>query len=156
MTVTERDELAKFLSGLHQTRLAFEDSYASSQIRETVALNPQGQYAMTMRCILLEKELAALRGQAQASDSGNRDHALTPPLQFLGATLGDWSVNARSMPKPANVAGNVAGNAVKAAKADVPFHMMMEEKGMRFLSNNPLKVWAFLLLLSVLVVRYKG
>jgi hypothetical protein len=53
------------------------------------------------------------------------------------------------MPKPENVAGN-------AAKADVPFHMMMEEKGMRFLSNNPLKVWAFLLLLSVLVVRYKG
>ena len=152
MTVTERDELAKFLSGLHQTRLAFEDSYASSQIRETVALNPQGQYAMTMRRILLEKELAALRGQAQASDSGNGDHALTPPLQFLGATLGDWSVNARSMPKPANVAGNAA----KAAKADVPFHMMMEEKGMRFLSNNPLKVWAFLLLLSVLVVRYKG
>ena len=149
MTVTERDELTKFLSGLHQTRLAFEDSYASSQIRETVALNPQGQYAMTMRCILLEKELAALRGQAQASDSGNGDHALAPPLQFLGATLGDWSVNAGSMPKPENVAGN-------AAKADVPFHMMMEEKGMRFLSNNPLKVWAFLLLLSVLVVRYKG
>jgi len=152
MTVTERDELAKFLSGLHQTRLAFVNSYASSQIRETVALNPQGQYAMTMRCILLEKELAALRGQAQASDSGNGDHALAPPLQFLGATLGDWSVNARSMPKPAHVAGNAA----KAAKADVPFHMMMEEKGMRFLSNNPLKVWAFLLLLSVLVVRYKG
>ena len=149
MTVTERDELAKFLSGLHQTRLAFVNSYASSQIRETVALNPQGQYAMTMRCILLEKELAALRGQAQASDSGNGDDALTPPLQFLGATLGDWSVNAGSMPTPENVAGT-------AAKADVPFHMMMEEKGMRFLSNNPLKVWAFLLLLSVLVVRYKG
>ena len=140
MTVTERDELAKFLSGLHQTRLAFEDSYASSQIRETVALNPQGQYAMTMRCILLEKELAALRGQSQSP---------TPPLQFLGATLGDWSVNARSIPKPPHVGGN-------AAKADVPFHMMMEEKGMRFLSNNPLKVWAFLLLVSVLVVRFKA
>ena len=99
----------------------------------------------------MEKELAALRGQAQASDSGNGDHAMTPPLQFLGATLGDWSVNAVSMPmpKPENVAGN-------AAKADVPFHMMMEEKGMRFLSNNPFKVWTFILFLTFLVVRYKG
>jgi hypothetical protein len=121
---------------LHQTRLAFEDSYASSQIRETVALNPQGQYAMTMRCILLEKELAALRGQSQLP---------TPPLQFLGATLGDWNVNARPMPKSA-----------AAAKADVPFHMMMEEKWMRFLSNNPFKVWTFLLFLTFLVVRFKA
>jgi hypothetical protein len=32
----------------------------------------------------------------------------------------------------------------------------MEEKGMRFLSNNPLKVWGFLLLLTLLVVRYQG
>jgi len=140
MTVTERDELAKFLSGLHQTRLAFEDSYASSQIRETVALNPQGQYAMTMRCILLEKELAALRGQSQSP---------TPPLQFLGATLGDWNVNARPMPKSAAVAG-------AAAKADIPLHLLMEEKAINFLGNNPFKVWAFLLLLTVLVVRFKA
>ena len=118
MTVTERDELAKFLSGLHQTRLAFEDSYASSQIRETVALNPQGQYAMTMRCILLEKELAALRGQSQSP---------TPPLQFLGATLGDWNVNARPMPKSAAVAG-------AAATADIPLHLLMEEKAINFFS----------------------
>ena len=152
MTVTERDELATFLAGLHQTRLAFEDSYASSRIRETVALNPQGSYAMTMRCILLEKELATLRGQAQPPALGDADLALTRPLTFLGSTLGDWSVNARPMPKPAHVAGNTA----KAAKAEVPFHMMMEEKGMRFLSNNPFKVWAFLLLLSVLVVRFKA
>jgi hypothetical protein len=140
MTVTERDELAKFLSGLHQTRLAFEDSYASSQIRETVALNPQGQYAMTMRCILLEKELAALRGQSQSP---------TPPLQFLGATLGDWNVNARPMPKSAAVAG-------VPAKADIPLHLLMEEKAINFLGNNPFKVWAFLLLLTVLVVRFKA
>jgi len=140
MTVTERDELAKFLSGLHQTRLAFEDSYASSQIRETVALNPQGQYAMTMRCILLEKELAALRGQSQSP---------TPPLQFLGATLGDWNVNARPMPKSAAVAG-------AAAKADIPLHLLMEEKAINFLGNNPFKVWTFILFLTFLVVRYKG
>ena len=140
MTVTERDELAKFLSGLHQTRLAFEDSYASSQIRETVALNPQGQYAMTMRCILLEKELAALRGQSQSP---------TPPLQFLGATLGDWNVNARPMPKSAAVAG-------AAAKADIPLHLLMEEKAINFLGNNPFKVWTFILFLTFLVVRYKA
>jgi len=140
MTVTERDELAKFLSGLHQTRLAFEDSYASSQIRETVALNPQGQYAMTMRCILLEKELAALRGQSQSP---------TPPLQFLGATLGDWNVNARPMPKSAAVAG-------AAAKADIPLHLLMEEKAINFLGNNPFKVWTFLLFLTFLVVRFKA
>ena len=140
MTVTERDELAKFLSGLHQTRLAFEDSYASSQIRETVALNPQGQYAMTMRCILLEKELAALRGQSQSP---------TPPLQFLGATLGDWNVNARPRLKSAAVAG-------AAAKADIPLHLLMEEKAINFLGNNPFKVWAFLFLLTVLVVRFKA
>jgi hypothetical protein len=148
MTVTERDELAKFLSGLHQTRLAFEDSYASSQIRETVALNPQGQYAMTMRCILLEKELAALRGQSQSPVLADGDHALTPPLTFLGATLKDWSVNARSLPKPATVGGTVA-------KANVPFHLLMEEKGMRFLSNNPFKVWSFILFLTFLVVHFK-
>jgi len=140
MTVTERDELAKFLSGLHQTRLAFEDSYASSQIRETVALNPQGQYAMTMRCILLEKELAALRGQSQSP---------SPPLQFLGATLGDWNVNARPMPKSAAVAG-------AAAKADIPLHLLMEEKAINFLGNNPFKVWTFILFLTFLVVRYKA
>jgi len=140
MTVTERDELAKFLSGLHQTRLAFEDSYASSQIRETVALNPQGQYAMTMRCILLEKELAALRGQSQSP---------SPPLQFLGATLGDWNVNARPMPKSAAVAG-------AAAKADIPLHLLMEEKAINFLGNNPFKVWTFLLFLTFLVVRFKA
>jgi len=140
MTVTERDELAKFLSGLHQTRLAFEDSYASSQIRETVALNPQGQYAMTMRCILLEKELAALRGQSQSP---------TPPLQFLGATLGDWSVNASPMPKSAAVAGG-------AVKADIPLHLLMEEKAINFLGNNPFKVWTFLLVLTFLVVRFKA
>jgi hypothetical protein len=140
MTVTERDELAKFLSGLHQTRLAFEDSYASSQIRETVALNPQGQYAMTMRCILLEKELAALRGQSQSP---------TPPLQFLGATLGDWNVNARPMPKSAAVAG-------AAAKEAIPLHLLMEEKAINFLGNNPFKVWTFLLFLTFLVVRFKA
>lgn len=149
MTVTERDELAKFLSGLHQTRLAFEDVYASAKIRETVALNPQGQYAMTMRCILLEKELAALRGQERSPVLGQGDHALASPLTFLGVTLGDWSVNARPLSKPPAAPGT-------AAKADVPFHMMMEEKGMRFLSNNPLKVWGFLLLLTLLVVRYQG
>lgn len=149
MTVTERDELATFLAGLHQTRLAFEDSYASSRIRETVALNPQGSYAMTMRCILLEKELATLRGQAQPPALGDADLALTRPLTFLGSTLEDWSVNARPIPKTAPVTGNTA-------KAEVPFHMMMEEKGMRFLSNNPFKVWAFLLLLTVLVVRFKA
>jgi hypothetical protein len=149
MTVTERDELATFLAGLHQTRLAFEDAYASSRIRETVALNPQGQYAMTMRCILLEKELAALRGQAHSPALGDGDHALTPPLTFLGATLGDWNVNARPTPKPDAVAGT-------AAKADIPVHLLMEEKAINFLGNNPFKVWTFILFLTFLVVRYKG
>jgi hypothetical protein len=149
MTVTEREELAKFLAGLHQTRLAFEDAYASSRIKETVSLNPQGQYAMTMRCILLEKELAALRGQSQSPALGNGDHALTPPLTFLGATLGDWSVNAQPIPKSAAVAG-------PAAKADIPLHLLMEEKAINFLGNNPFKVWTFILFLTFLVVRYKG
>ena len=95
---------------------------------------------MTMRCILLEKELAALRGQSQSP---------TPPLQFLGATLGDLNVNALPMPKSAAVAG-------AAAKADIPLHLLMEEKAINFLGNNPFKVWTFLLFLTFLVVRFKA
>jgi hypothetical protein len=148
MTLVERDELAQFLAGLHQTRLPCEDAYASAQIRETVAMNPQGHYAMALRCILLEKELATVRGQVQAPSSGQSDHGLTPPLQFLGATLGDWSLNARPQPKPAAASG-------AAGTAAIPFYMLLEEKGMRFLSNNPLKIWTFILFLSFLVVRFK-
>jgi hypothetical protein len=148
MTLVERDELAQFLAGLHQTRLPCEDAYASAQIRETVAMNPQGHYAMAMRCILLEKELATVRGQVQAPSSGQSDHGFTPPLQFLGATLGDWSVDARPQPKPVAASG-------AAGTEGIPFYMLLEEKGMRFLSNNPLKIWTFILFLSLLVVRLK-
>jgi hypothetical protein len=148
MTVVERDELAQFLAGLHQTRLPCEDAYASAQIRETVAMNPQGHYALALRCILLEKELAAVRGQAQAASSGHSDHALASPLQFLGITLGDWSLNARAQPKPAAAAG-------AAGTAAIPFYMLLEEKGMRFLSNHPLKIWTFILFLTFLVVRFR-
>jgi hypothetical protein len=103
---------------------------------------------MALRCILLEKELATVRGQVQAPSSGQSDHGLTPPLQFLGATLRDWSVNARPQPKPVAASG-------AAGTAAIPFDMLLEEKGMRFLSNNPLKIWTFILFLSFLVVRFK-
>ncbi len=149
MTVTERDELAKFLAGLHQTRLAFEDSYASSRIRETVAMNPQGQYALAMRCILLEKELVALRGQAGAKPVADADHEQPGPLRFLGVTLGDWSVNAKPLPKP----GTSTEPGVQPA---IPAYLLLEEKAVQFLGNNAMKVWAFIVLLTFLLVHFKG
>ena len=149
MTVTERDELAKFLAGLHQTRLAFENAYASSRIRETVAMNPQGQYALALRCILLEKELVALRSQAGEKPVADADSLRTAPLQFLGVTLGDWSVNAKPLPKP----GDPAESLVKPA---IPAYLMLEEKAIHFLGNNAMKVWTFILFLTFLVVHFKG
>jgi len=149
MTVTERDELGKFLAGLHQTRLAFEDAYASSRIKETVAMNPQGQYALALRCILLEKELVALRGQAGAKQPVDADPGPTAPLRFLGVTLGDWSVNAKPLPKP----GDASEAAVKPA---IPAYLLLEEKAIHFLGHNAMKVWAFIALLTFLVVHFKG
>ena len=149
MTVTERDELAQFLAGLHQTRLAFENAYASSRIRETVAMNPQGQYALALRCILLEKELLALRSQAGVKHVADADPVQTAPVRFLGVTLRDWNVNAKPLPKP----GDPSEPAVKPA---IPAYLMLEEKAIHFLGNNSMKVWTFILFLTFLVVHFKG
>jgi len=148
MTKTERDELNYFLRDLHQTRLPCEEVFASSMIRERVAAHPQANYAMALRCILLEKELSALKSNPSFGAANSISLNQNSPIVFLNTTLQDWGINASSTPKPLS-----APKVVSEAKA--PPRLMLEDKAVRFLGNNALKVWAFIFALTAVVVVFK-
>jgi len=146
MTKTERDELNYFLRDLHQTRLPCEEGYASSMIRECVATHPHSQYAMALRCILLEKELSALKeSMASGVENSNTQHS---PVVFLNTTSQDWGVNSKSAPKAFSEPKVVP-------ETKTPAHLLLEEKAINFLGDNALKVWVFIFVLTAVVVVFR-
>jgi len=150
MTKTERDELNYFLRDLHQTRLPCEEGYASFMIRECVATHPHSQYAMALRCILLEKELSSLKASlASGVENSTTQHS---PVVFLNTTSQDWGVNSKSLPRAFSTRTPTAEPAVAAA---LPTHLMLEEKAINFLGDNALKVWVFIFVLTAVVVVFR-
>jgi hypothetical protein len=137
MIEAERDVLSKFLRDLQQTRLPTQDEQAAGMVAETLKTHPQGAYLLALRCVLLEKQLAA----AQSSDS----HSVE---SFLQMSEHDWRVNAQPLRQPF-IAGNNSGN------KNIPTHLLMEEKAINFLGNNAMAVWAFILVVTAAVVYFK-
>ena len=148
MTKTERDELNYFLRDLHQTRLPCEEGYASSMIRECVATHPQAQYAMALRCILLEKELTALKANLASGAEKSMTRDQNSPVVFLNTTSQDWGVNSKSAPKAFSEPNVVA-------ETKTPAHLLLEEKAINFLGDNALKVWVFIFVLTAVVVVFR-
>ena len=150
MTKTERDELNYFLRDLHQTRLPCEEGYASSMIRECVATHPHSQYAMALRCILLEKELSALKeSMASGVENSTTQHS---PVVFLNTTSQDWGVNSKSLHRAFST---LTPTPEPAVAAKLPTHLMLEEKAINFLGDNALKVWVFIFVLTAVVVVFR-
>lgn len=148
MTKTERDELNYFLRDLHQTRLPCEEGYASSMIRECVATHPQAQYAMALRCILLEKELTALKANLASGAEKSITRDQNSPVVFLNTTSQDWGVNSKSAPKAFSEPKVVP-------ETKTPAHLLLEEKAINFLGDNALKVWVFIFVLTAVVVVFR-
>jgi len=148
MTKTERDELNHFLRDLHQTRLPCEEGFASSMIRERVATHPQAHYAMALRCILLEKELTALKANLASSAEKSITPDQNSPVVFLNTTSQDWGVNSKSVPKAFSEPKLVS-------ETKTPAHLLLEEKAINFLGDNALKVWAFIFVLAAVVVVFR-
>ena len=148
MTKTERDELNYFLRDLHQTRLPCEEGYASSMIRECIATHPHSQYAMALRCILLEKELTVLKANLASGAEKSITRDQNSPVVFLNTTSQDWGVNSKSAPKAFSEPKVVP-------ETKTPAHLLLEEKAINFLGDNALKVWVFIFVLTAVVVVFR-
>jgi hypothetical protein len=148
MTENERETLTQFLRDLQQTRPLEVDEQANRLISEAISSHPHSPYVLASRCILLEKELSNLASKApvntQQGAAGEGLHSIT----FLGATLNDWCVNAQPVRQPF-IASLPGGN------ANIPAHLLMEEKAINFLGKNALAVYICIIAVSAVVVYFR-
>ncbi len=135
MTDKESEVLMGFLRQLIQTRISFKDTLAQNKIDEAFSVQPNANYLIVQRAILLEgklektqRSLADLQKQFKVTPSES-----SPPI-FLNGSMDSWGKNQESRIIPEGT--------VKKKK-----YLSLEDKGLIFLMKNTNKLFALILVL---------
>jgi hypothetical protein len=151
MTKSERDLLMPFLRKLVQTRNTPCDDAAITLIRTALAKQPNASYLLVQRALTLECELSAARRRIeQLEGKAPLGDAALPEADFINPATSIWGVDGgRNGP-------------VSSSKRIYDFfkqghsnrEMDLESRAIAFLEKNSVKVWLFILALTVVVVFF--